>query len=183
MNRIIGFGLACASLCAAHVAHAQDEVAPATDHSGVDDGQPDEGNSWKYFVFHKDGVSAEVARADMIECRNYAEGLVLQKSGSTPVYSSVPYSSAGSLSPLAAGLAGGIGSLVGSLVVSFMNEGDRRAMERSNLRKCFAFKNYDRYEIDKDTFKALHDGESDAVRTRLVEIATGTAPEGERLVR
>lgn len=139
--------------------------------------------SWKYFFFHNPNVSEEQARSDVIECYGYARGLVVQKNGGTQTYSSVPYTATPNLSPLAAGAAGAIGGLIGGIIVGFMDAGDRRAMERSNQRKCFAFKGYDRYELTKEEHKAMMEGEPDVVRARLVERAIGDAPATERLVR
>lgn len=148
-----------------------------------DGGRPDEGTSWKYFYFHKAGVDEKTARADIIECYGYATRLSVIKPGSTPTYSSVPHTGGTDLSPAAAALIGGLGGLAGSIIAGFMDAGDRRAMERTNLRKCFGFKGYNRYELSKEQHSDLLRGETEEVRARLIEKATGTTPEAERLVR
>ena len=145
-------------------------------------GRPDEGTSWKYFYFHKDGVSEEEARADIIQCYGYTQNLAVMEPGSSPAYASVPYGGTTGLSPGAAALAGGLGALAGAVITGFMNAGERRAMARTNLRKCFGFKGYSRYELTKDEHQALHDGEQEIVRARLMEKATGPSPKAERLV-
>lgn len=169
MKKLLSF-LAAASLVAPQPALAQDQ------------GRPDEGNSWKYFYFHKAGVSAEQARSDIIECYGYGENLTVMKQGSNPTYTSVPYGGTTGLSPANAALAGAAGAVLGAILTGFMDAGQRRAMERTNLRKCFGFKGYDRYELTKEEHQALHDGESEVVRQRLVDRATGPAPAEERLV-
>lgn len=156
--------------------------AQVLENTPVDGGRADEGNSWKYFYFHKDGASEEQARADIIQCYGYAENLTLMKQGSSPTYMSVPYGGTNGLSPLAAGLVGGAGGLAGAIIAGFMDAGERRAMERTNLRKCFGFKGYDRYEMTKEEHGDLLDGDADIVRARLVALATGDAPAKERLV-
>lgn len=145
-------------------------------------GRPDEGTSWKYFFFHKPGVSEETAREDIIECYGYARGLVVSKPGSSPTYVSVPYGGNTGLSPATAALAGGVGMLAGALIVGFMDAGDRRAMERTNLRKCFGFKAYHRYELTKEEHEEMLEGDPEMVRSRLVARAVGPAPDEERLV-
>ncbi|MEE4206122.1 MAG: hypothetical protein V2I39_07515 [Erythrobacter sp.] len=170
--------LAAAGLSAPQAASAQDA---ATDHSGRDDGTPDSNTSWKYFYFHKADASEEQARADIMECASYARGLVVMEAGSSDTYSSVPYTTGLNLAQSA--LAGAIGGLVGGIITGFMDAGERRAMERTNLRKCFAFKGYDRYELTKEEFEALYEGEREEVRDRLIARATGQAPQAERLVR
>lgn len=149
----------------------------------ADGGRPDEGTSWKYFYFHRLGNSEAEARADIVECYSYAENLTVMEAGSNPTYMSVPYGGTTGLSAGQAALAGGIGSIAGAIIVGFMNAGQRRAMARTNLRKCFGFKGYDRYELTKDEYQAVQDGDGEEVRARLVEKAVGPAPEAERLVR
>ncbi|MGB3738826.1 MAG: hypothetical protein WA948_05665 [Pontixanthobacter sp.] len=146
------------------------------------EGRPDEGDSWKYFYFHKSDISVEQARTDIIQCYGYAENLTVMESGPAPTYTSVPYGGSNGLSPAAAALVGGIGGLAGSIITGFMNAGKRREMARTNLRKCFGFKEYSRYELAKEDYETLHDGEDDSVRARLVAKATGPAPQSERLV-
>ena len=145
-------------------------------------GRPDEGTSWKYFYFHKPGVSVEKARGDIIECYTFARGLTVAKAGSNPTYTSVPYSGSNYLSPAASALAAGVGALAGALIAGLMDAGDRRAMERTNLRKCFGFKGYNRYELEKADYKLLNDGELEEIRARLIEKATGPTPADEKLV-
>ena len=182
MFRTIACALAIAGVSGASIAAPSAALAaPATDHSMRDDGRPDEGDSWKYFHFHKAGVSEAEARADVIECHGYAQNLVLLRQGSTATYSSVPYTAGLNVAQAAA--AGAIGGLIGGVIAGFANAGERRAMERINLRKCFAFKGYDRYEMSKDAHRALFDGPGEEVRARIVALVSGPAPAGERLVR
>lgn len=169
--RNISYCLALASLCAPQIVIAQDAQ-----------GRPDDKVSWKYFYFHKPDVSQEQARADIVECYTFSQNLTLMQPGSVPTYTSVPYGGTTGISPATAALAGAAGSLVGAIVLGFMNAGERRAMERTNLRKCFGFKEYHRYELTKEEHKALHEGEPEVVRTRLIEKATGPKPQAERLV-
>lgn len=163
-------GLAVASLMLPQLAQAQDA------------GRPDEGNSWKYFYFQKNGVSSEEARADVIQCYRYTENLTVPKNGSNPTYMSVPYGGNTGIGPGAAAAAGVAGALAGAIITGFMDAGERRAMGRTNLRKCFGFKGYDRYELTKEQHEDLHEGEPDIVRARLVDLATGPTPSAERLV-
>lgn len=172
MFKAIASVVSCVSLLLPQLLYAQDSAG----------GRPDEGDSWKYFYFQKDGVSDDEAREDIIECYGYAEGLVVSKAGSSPTYTSVPYGGSTGLSPAAAALAGGVGALAGAIIVGFMDAGDRRAMERTNLRKCFGFKGYGRFELTKEEHEALLDGDNEVVRARLIERATAQAPEAERLV-
>ena len=158
-------------------------VSPVAMAQSPDAGRPDEGNSWKYFYFHSSDVTEQQARADVIECHGYARGLVVSRAGSAPTYTSVPYTGNNALSPANAALAGAIGGLIGGVIVGFMDAGDRRAMERANLRRCFGFKGYDRYEMTKEDHKAMMEGEDEVVRARLVAKITGEKPSSERLVK
>lgn len=156
--------------------------AQSPENTPIEEGRADTGTSWKYFFFHKEGVSAEQARADIIQCYGYAENLIVPKQGSSPTYMSVPYGGTTGLSPLVAGLVGGAGGLAGAIVAGFMDAGERRAMERTNLRKCFGFKGYARYELSKKAYEELLDGEAEAVRAKLVALASGPVPAEERLI-
>lgn len=145
-------------------------------------GRPDEGTSWKYFYFHKPDISDEQARADVIECYGYTERLTVPKAGSNPTYSSVPYGGSTGLNYATAALVSGISGLTGAIITGFMDAGGRRAMERTNLRKCFGFKGYQRYELTKEEHSDLHKGDTEIVRARLIGKATGPAPAADRLV-
>ena len=156
--------------------------AQYAENTPIAGGKADLETSWKYFYFHKDGVSEVEAREDVIQCYGYASGLQVMKQGSNPTYMSIPYAGSGNLSPLAAGAAGAAGALIGGIIAGLMAGGERRAMERTNLRKCFGFKGYSRYELTKEEYEALMDGDGEVVRARLVEKITGAKPEAERLV-
>lgn len=170
-HAVLGLGLASLAFSQASLAQTQEA------------GRPDVGDSWKYFYFHNSEVSEETARADVIECHGYASSLVVSRAGTSPTYTSVPYTGTNALSPGNAALAGAIGGLIGGVIVGFMDAGERRAMERANLRRCFGFKGYDRYEMSKEDFKAMMEGEAEEVRARLVVRITGDKPASERLVK
>jgi len=166
-------------VCLAGLALALPTLATSQDADG---GRPDEGTSWKYFHFHKPGVSNKQARADVIECYGYTRALTVPRNGSNPTYSSVPYGGSTGVNYATAALIGGLSGLTGAIITGFMDAGDRRAMQRTNLRKCFGFKGYHRYELSKDEHQSMMDGDVEEVRIKLIDKATGPAPEDERLV-
>lgn len=172
MFKMIACGLAALSLAMASTAHAQDQSQ----------GRPDEGDSWKYFFFHNPGVAEEKAREDVTECLAYARNLQVIEQGSTRTYSSVPYTTNQNLNLATRALISGLTGLAEGIIGGIFNAGNRRAMERANLRRCFGFKGYKRYEMTKDEHKAFLEGGRDEVRERFVARILGPEPEGERLV-
>lgn len=171
MKRLLN-GILAACLVMPQVTYAQT----------VSEGRPDEGTSWKYFYFYKADTSEEQALADIIECYGYGKNLTVQSAGSNPTYTSVPYGGTTGLSAGQAAAAGAAGALLGALIGGLFDAGKRRAMERTNLRKCFGFKGYSRFELTKEQHAEVMEGPAEEVNARLVAMATGQEPNAERLV-
>ncbi|MBQ0772939.1 MAG: hypothetical protein KBT59_13905, partial [Sphingomonadales bacterium] len=88
-------------------------------------------------------------------------------------------------------LAGGIGGAIGNLMAdAIFGSAERRKVRRINMRRCMAFKGYDRYGLEKDLWQAFHFEEGfgsvddDKRREYLLKqakVASGTKPEQEVL--
>ena len=124
---------------------------------------------WRYFYFWKSGVTAERARADLGECQNYANGVIL--------WAVLPERLPEEATRLRPQISGGMmGPLVGGLVYSMVEGGLTRRIAIANLRKCMGFKGYRRFGLSEALWEQLNQGEAEAVLTRQARIAAGPEP-------
>lgn len=133
----------------------------------------------KYFFFHREDTSFDVAFADINECDALARGAGHYRT-------SVSY-----YSPQAGLLGSAAGSVIGSLVAdAIFGSAERRKIRRSNLRNCMAFKGYERYGLEKERWQKFHFeegfGEANEVKRRnyfmvQARVASGPKPAGKVL--
>lgn len=166
-----------ATLCAALMlastpaVMAADKKAPATKDEGATDeiaGKAISGDPAKFFLFHKEGVSADQARGDLVYCIGQA-GPILSMRDRIP----------------------SAGGLLGGLLNARMAEIDRFRMRNAAMRKCMGMMGYSRYPVAEDKWKIVvdkgdivlnDDGLVDIeVVERMVAFASGPKPEGEKL--
>ena len=134
----------------------------------------DGGNEWRYHVFQKDGVSFEIALADLRQCTAYTNGLVAQ----APIPAFVPFGASGFAvaGPRFANM-----GLVGNLVIDAFMSGMQSEMESYNLRRCMTYKGYRRYGVTRKLWSELTKGSSEEVTVRMALIASGAKPQAEAL--
>jgi hypothetical protein len=128
----------------------------------------DEGNFWRYFYFWKAGVTPDQARADILECRNYAANPIL--------WARIP-----ERMPLAGGVRGPDGTeggygLIGALAFDLVSGAQERRISLANTRRCMGFKGYGRYGLSAALAGSLNQGNVDEVVARLVAVASGPEP-------
>ena len=137
-------------------------------------------NFEKYFYFHRDDTSFDIAFHDLKECDALASGINFYN-----------YADTGAAMAQYGVLAGGIGGAIGNLMAdAIFGSAERRKVRRINMRRCMAFKGYDRYGLEKDLWQAFHFEEGfgsvddDKRREYLLKqarVASGTKPEQEVL--
>ncbi|MEM1052582.1 MAG: hypothetical protein AAGI28_10850 [Pseudomonadota bacterium] len=116
-------------------------------------------NDYKWFFFHKEGVTEEVFTADYEFCSIY--GSRVQPPRGPNVYTP------GAIEAGVAGLFGGI-----------QRSNQRRNMFRAVMRKCMAMKGYARYGLTEAEMDSLWNGGWDEAKTRVaVRAATPISTE------
>jgi len=129
---------------------------------------PEADDPAKFFLFHLDGVSADIARGDLVYCIGQAK-LILSMRDRT----------------------GGGGGLLGALLNARMAEIDRFRMRNASMRKCMGLHGYARYKVPQTEWKTmLKEGDivldnkgavDPEVIDRMAAFASGPTPAGERL--
>jgi hypothetical protein len=115
------------------------------------------------FYFHKPGVDRASFDSEFGTCVELAGGA---SPGRQQVYSPNPYAAA-------------IGGFFGGVMASR----ERRAMVLSIMRVCMADKGYQRIVAPKEVLREVDKLEDEARTSRLFDLATATAPQGEVLPR
>jgi len=136
----------------------------------------------KYFYFHRGDTSFDEAYADIVECDSLASGISYYAGGGEPYpgYYATQY-----------GIGGAIGGAIGSaLADAIFGSAERRKIRRINLRNCMGFKEYQRYGLSGDLWKAFnfeegHGRKGDDVREvsllQQAKVASGEKPDTEVL--
>jgi hypothetical protein len=152
---------AAAVLCVVPpAAHAATEPVAAT--------TPEVDDPAKFFLFYMDGVSTNVARADLVYCVGQAKGILSLRDRT-----------------------GGGGGLLVELINARSAEIDRFRMRNAAMRKCMGLYGYARYKVPQTEWKTLvkegdivldNKGAVDPeVIDRMAAFASGAKPSGERL--
>lgn len=125
------------------------------------------GDPAKFFLFHKDGISADQARGDIVYCIGQAAPIISMRDKM------------------------GHDGLLGAMIGARMAEIDRFRMRNAAMRKCMGMIGYDRYLVPEVKWKAIVDDGNIVVNDdslvdievveRMVAFATGPKPEGEKL--
>ena len=179
--RSIVLGLVLAAIAEPTGAWSQTPPDPATitlpDLSSANDPR-NAAEGWKYFYFHKQGVSYEKAYADFSECYRFLP--VWRVEASLPMFApweetpgswSVP-------SPVISQY-GIVGDLIGLMVAGPVV---RRAYQ-SRMRRCLETRSYVRYPLAKDAWEQLIDNYSPRSIALQAKAAAAAAPHAEIVTR
>lgn len=153
---LCGIGLAAAVLAAQPLAAQEPQAANAK--SGA---RAEAEKDLEKTVFFRAGTDFDTALADVQECDGYARGISYHIGGAP-----VPY-------PYAGTVAGVVGGAVGNILAdAIFGAAERRKLRRINMRTCMRFKEYTRYGLTEEAWKAYDLGEE-----------KGEASDGERELR
>jgi hypothetical protein len=130
----------------------------------------------KEFLFHKTGIAAAQAEADLLECAAYS--VKLSPFARAPDH--VPLESG---SPTAPSNTGGSapGGLVGSLIVGLVNDGLAAKIARGNMRRCMHYRGYQRFAAAKPLWTTVNTGDAGETLRRHAAFASGARPVGDPL--
>jgi hypothetical protein len=168
MKLLIVHALLCASLCvsASTALVAADKKKDAAKDEAVEQDIP--GDPAKFFLFHKEGVTTDQVRGDLVHCISQARPILSMRDR-------MPSN----------------GGLLGALINGRMAEIDRFRMRNAAMRKCMGMIGYDRYLVPEDIWNPMvaegdivvtNDGLVDIdVIERMVAFASGPKPAGEKL--
>ncbi|WP_438727524.1 hypothetical protein ACR9YC_10885 [Parasphingorhabdus sp. DH2-15] len=163
----IGFSIA-ASLSLSPV-YAQDLPDPATisvpDLSSAKDPKIAK-QGWKYFVFHKAGVSFEEAYADFAECYTFLP--TFSGGGELPKF--IPWGQSEDPDTQELASNGGNFGVVGVAIGALIEGPLRRRAYQSRMRRCMEPRGYDRYGLDKDIWEQISGSyslESIAIKAKI----------------
>jgi hypothetical protein len=129
-------------------------------------------NGWKYFFFHKAGVSFDAALMDVAFCYQYLPGVAVMQ---LPAYSDW---GSGAPAPKTDyyrvfenyGLVGmGIGALVDGPLL--------RRNRQSRMRRCMETRGYKRYPMAEATWEALSKGDAKITIPIFAKLASGPKPD------
>jgi hypothetical protein len=132
----------------------------------------------KYFYFHRADTSFAEAYADIRECDALASGISYYAGDSEPYsgYYAGQY-----------GIGGVIGGAIGNMLAdAIFGSAERRRIRRGNLRNCMGYKDYKRYGLSRDLWKAFNFEEgngrkNEQVRERAIRlqalVASGPTPQ------
>lgn len=134
------------------------------------------GDGWKYFYFHKQGVSYDHAYADFNECYRF-----LPSPGASPALPMfAPWREKPGSRPITATPAYGlVGSIIGGMVAGPI---ERRARQ-SRMRRCLEPRGYVRYPLAKDSWEKLIDNYSERSIAMQAKAASGPRPNAEVVTR
>ncbi|MES1973201.1 MAG: hypothetical protein V4472_12135 [Pseudomonadota bacterium] len=128
----------------------------------------------KYFFFHRDDTSFDEAYADIKECDALASG-IRYYGGQNNLYTG-QY-----------GLGGAIGGAIGNLLAdAIFGSAERRKIRRANLRNCMSYKEYQRYGVSGQQWKAFNfeegngrkkEAEREADLLQQARVASGPKPQ------
>jgi len=135
-------------------------------------------NYTEYFYFHKQGITAATALADIRECATYSQHLA----PFAPISKFVPYGrDAGKVdSPIMAN-AFAMWGLVGVAIVGFIVSDQQDSMKRGNDRRCMQYKGYKRYGLSSDLWSKVSKGKPEEAEQRWAAIAAGPVPANEAI--
>lgn len=138
----------------------------------------------KYFYFHREDTSFDVAYADILECDSLGSGV--------NYYLGADSNSMANAMTTYGPLAGAVGGMIGSMVAdAIFGSSERRRVKRINIRNCMFYKGYDRYGLEKELWQEFHFEEglsrenADVRAAKLKQqalVASGPKPTTEVLV-
>lgn len=133
-------------------------------------------DGWKYFYFHKQGVSFAAAYADLKECYRF-----LPVAGASPLLPMfVPWTEEPGFKELTPTSPYGlVGDLIGGMVLGPL---ERRARQ-SRMRRCLEPRGYVRFALPKDSWERLIDNYSERSVALQAKAASGPRPDAEVVTR
>ena len=175
---LYGVGLAAAVLAVQPLAAQAPQAATANSEGAKAGAKPGPEKDIEKSVFYRAGTDFDTALADVRECDGYARGISYHIGGGA-----VPY-------PYAGTVAGAVGGALGSVLAdAIFGAAERRKLRRVNMRTCMRFKEYTRYGLTEEAWKAYDLGEekgdaSDSERELLLRLhakiaSAQAAPKGE----
>jgi hypothetical protein len=127
----------------------------------------------KYFFFHRENTSFDEAYADIKECDALASG-IRYYGGQNNYYGQY-------------GIGGAIGGALGNMLAdAIFGSAERRKIRRNNLRNCMSYKEYQRYGMSEERWKAFNfeegngrkkDDEREAALLQQAKVASGPKPQ------
>lgn len=143
----------------------------------------DERDYEKYFIFHRDETSFDVAYADITECDALGSGI--------NYYMGADSGSLASAMTQYGVVAGAVGGAIASVAMdAIFGSAERRKAKRINIRNCMFYKGYDRYGLEKDLWQEFHfeegnsreEAESREAKLKMqARVASGPKPTTEVL--
>lgn len=152
-------------------------IAPDTRFTPTAD---DVGSYWKYFFFHKEGVSFDRALTDIAECDRYSNGPNGEGQDIFPLLPKFVALGEGKARVRDNSTAGWQYGLVGALIDSAISGPMLRKLRMASTRKCMEFKGYVRYGASKALWEELNGGDPGKSALVRAKIASGPAPTAER---
>jgi len=135
------------------------------------------GDGWKYFYFHKQGISYAAAYADFSDCYRFqAAG-----GGSAALPMFAPWREKPNAKPVEA-TASPYG-LVGDVILSMVMGPIDRRLRQSRMRRCLEPRGYVRYPLAKPSWEKLIDNYSTASIAMQAKVASGPRPNAEVVTR
>lgn len=137
----------------------------------------------KYFYFHREDTSFDVAYSDILECDSLGSGVNYYLSGNDAAMQSAIAQY---------GAAGAVGGVIGAAIAdAIFGSAERRRLKRINIRNCMFYKGYDRYGLEKELWQEFHFEEGltrenaddrEAKLKMQARVASGPKPTTEVLV-
>ncbi|MEG3149858.1 hypothetical protein U1769_08160 [Sphingomonas sp. ZT3P38] len=128
----------------------------------------------KYFFFHRENTSFDEAYADIKECDALASGIRYYGGGYDVDIGQY-------------GLGGAIGEALGNILAdAIWGSAERRKIRRANLRNCMFYKEYQRYGMSEQRWKAFNfeegngrkkDDEREVALLQQAKVAAGPKPQ------
>lgn len=137
-------------------------------------------DGWKYFFFHKAGVTYRQAFADFAECYRFRP-TVATTSGKLPMF--VPWVDRQGERVVETNYAPSIfNNPVGSLIGMMIEGPLLRRANQSRMRRCLEPRGYVRYPLPKASWEALTDGYSQTSIAMQAKAAAGPNPNSRPVV-
>lgn len=134
------------------------------------------GDGYKFFYFHKRGVSFEQAGLDLTQCRAH-----LATADLIALPNFIPFGEHNS-TPVKAPMLSPYG-LVGNALSAIIAPKAERGLDNNKLRRCMGTRGYVRYALSEETWKAINTGEETQIIQMQAILASGPQPHQPEVVR
>ncbi len=169
MLKFASFGVYLAAIITPTVIHAAVDPASDLELPNLDIPEKELGDAQKYVIFHKLGITAEQAEADLSFCFKF---LQLGVGRRAPGF--IPWERRDPAAPLRYdGLNLGV---VGLGIAALVAGPYERGIRQSRLYRCMVPRGYARYRTSEDVWKLLNDKKGEANIPLQAAIAAGPKP-------